>query len=190
MNIEGAPFDALLIHGEDGYRMAQIVREWRSLFSGKTILAVLANPQPVDTISLLRAGADTVIDANKPPALAAAKTHAVLRRASSKPVARSGLSLSRSSIKARKKLSPAEEQILNTILEHQGEPASRRAVLTKLGKGSTRRNDLTLRVQIHRLNNKLINAQVKAVWKTGLLVAPREADDLSKPANSEVAAVA
>jgi DNA-binding response OmpR family regulator len=167
-----APFDTLLLHGEDCRRMSRIVREWRDVLGSKTIIAALPQPDTDDRIELFKAGADTVVDVLADPAIAAAAVQAVLRRTRS--LAKRWLNRPQclADLKTHSKLSRTEQEILDAIFQRKGEPVRREVVLARLGKAMGDNTARTLRVQIHFLNQKLINARVKTMWKTGLVIEP------------------
>lgn len=172
-----APFDALLLHGEDQARMSRIVRDWRTALRRKAILVAMSAPGPADRAELYRAGADAVLDVESPPLLALAQSNAVLERL------RHLDPFNLAAIKTRVKLSASEQIILGTVLTGRGEPVSKGVVLQKLGKRKTAAADASLRVLINRLNGRLLNAAVKTQRGVGLFIQQVE-PQLTEPPTS------
>ncbi|MEY4160673.1 MAG: hypothetical protein RLZZ136_1294 [Pseudomonadota bacterium] len=73
-------YDVIVLHGNDASAMAPILQQWRRALNGKAIVAILPDHDAPAHAALLKAGADTVIDLDKPASVATAMVCALIRR--------------------------------------------------------------------------------------------------------------
>lgn len=149
------PFRFLVLHGNDLRRMGRIIRDWRSIFPSKLIVALMSQSTPPERAELLRLGADNVFDLDTPSVVAEATLANTIKRWMS--AQSTGNCHSNPTIKLRHPLTRTEEAIAAVLCEYSGEVVPYAAILTRIGKANSRGAVKCLQVQMQRLRSKVVS---------------------------------
>lgn len=138
-------FDILVVHGEDGERLAQIIRDFRQVFADKLILAVMARSLPAARAATLRAGADAVFGPRQEVEVAAAWLAAAIKRQN----------LARSDIAVAPALTPHERKIMTVLKERGDRPVAYEMIARAIDRPVTQHSVRSIQATVCKLNKKI-----------------------------------
>jgi DNA-binding response OmpR family regulator len=190
-------FEILVVHGEDAERLAQILREFRRVYSDKIMLAVMSRGLPSGRAQILRAGADGVFCISSDHRIAAAWLETALARRASARARFAETERASSSTLARRSgsddFTPRERKILS-LLESSAEcTVDYRMIARAIDRPMSQHCVRAIQASVCKLNKKIVGkARIRNVPGAGyqLTMATLAADNDSRPAHAEIAALA
>jgi len=172
-------FDILVIHGEDGERLAQIIRDVRQVFSNKLILAVMARSLPAARAAALRAGADAVFGPRQEAEVAAAWLNVAIARQQRN---RATLGIDHDTAPA---LTPHERKIMTVLREQRDHPVPYRTIARAIDRPVTQLSVRSIQVTVCKLNKKIAGrAHIRNVAGAGYLLTTAAAVSDPRPAQA------
>lgn len=146
--------DCMVLHGNDPRRMSKIIRSWREIFPGKTILAMLSDSGPTARAELFRSGADCVVDLRTPVAVACAMLAALAKQRDSL-IEHDEPTLPVVECAQGSRLSPSESLIVGMLQRFAGRIVPYSRLLRAVHKPVTSCSIRTLQVQVSSIKRKL-----------------------------------
>jgi len=172
-------FDILVIHGEDGERLAQIIREVRLVFGDKLVLAVMARSLPAARAAALRAGADAVFGPRQEAEVAAAWLGAAIAR---RDGARTHVGAEQDTPTA---LTPHERKIMTVLREQRDHPVPYRTIARAIDRPVTPMSVRSIQATVCKLNKKIAGrARIRNVAGAGYLLTTATAVSDPRPAQA------